>query len=246
MAFSGAGLIINPNAPRVGQPVGTAPYGPAFTPAVTFGSLADRNQSHFAIGAVNGGLPGMTVDLACHHVVGWDVIWGFWNALINNKHYDTARDYLAALGIAKTATNKLEQQIKNNSFVDTLDVEQTLCWKPVNIVRGPNDRSDDPNANTTLASKIDFQMVGKHLYKGRIPPLVATGRVMVEYIGNGLEDKAIKAVQHFKTVRNEGIMEWDETLWAVDKAFPQYSNAPAPGGGFNIVRPKWRVHTAKI
>jgi hypothetical protein len=242
--FVTTGLIANPNAPRVAQPP-AAPYGPANTPVVQCGNLAQRNRQYYKIGTPAGATAAISVPLACHHVIGWDIIWGFWNALITNEEFLVARSYLALFGAAQATTSKLESQIKNNKFVSGANWEQQLCWKPNNIVRGPNDRSDDPNANVGLENKIDFQKARADIYKGRVAGLAGAGRDMCEYIKSAKIDKAREAITYFKSIQNEEIMEWDESIWAVDSKLPGYSSTPSPAGGFLVVRPTWRIHISK-
>src|SRR4051812_47973488 len=106
--FGNDGLIEKPNTPRVSQAAwGGAPYGTANTPAVTFQGLAARNQQYYNIGQPTGGMPLDTVNLACHHVVGWDVLWEFWNALIKNGDYLVARSLLAVHGVPQPTTANL-------------------------------------------------------------------------------------------------------------------------------------------
>lgn len=242
--FNGNGLIINPNNPRPAQP-GNAPYGPANTPQVTFGSLRDRNRRSFNIGMPNGGMPAMTVDLACHHVIGWDILWGFWNRLITDKLYDPARAYLALFGVPQAATKNMKNDMEQGKWVDLWNCEQSMCWKENNIVRGPNDRSDDPNTNHNLMDKIDFTMVSDSVYKGRIPLLCETGRKMVDFISRGSAGRVTDVIRGLHSIRAMKIMEWSESLWVVDEQFPRYSNSPAVGGGFVVVRPKWKVHASR-
>jgi len=242
--FSPEGLIVSPNSPRVSQP-NAAPYGTRNTPKVEYGKLAPRNKQYYNIGAPTGAAEGGELDLACHHVVGWDIIWGFWNALITHKEYLVARCYLALFGAAQATTSKMEDQIKNKRFTAGADWEAQLCWKPNNIVRGPRDRSDDPNTESGLENKIDFQKARADLYKGRVSGLVGAGRQMAAYIDRGEIEKAKGAIQYFKSIQNEEIMEWDESTWAVDSQFPSFSQTKATAGGLTVVKPKWRIHIAK-
>lgn len=209
--FAPNGLIVNPNAPRVGQPDG-APYGRGNIPEVQCGSLALRNSQYFNIGGPNGATAATTVPVACHHVVGWDIIAAFWNQLITKKEYLTARAYLSLFGPAQPSTSKLETQIKNNTFATGAGWEAQMCWKPNNIVRGPNDRSDDPNTASESEDKIDFQKARADIYGERVAGLKGAGRDMCAYIRLGNIDKAKAAIAYFKSIQNEAIMEWDESI----------------------------------
>jgi hypothetical protein len=242
--FDKDGLIIKPNSPRVSQPDG-APYGKEHIPAVKCGTLAARNKQYYDIGKQGGATEAITVPLACHHVVGWDIIWGFWNALIKNEEFLVVRSYLALFGAAQPTTSKLESQIKAEKFKSGPEWERQLCWKPNNIVRGPEKRSDDPNDNVGLENKIDFQKARADIYGGRVAGLVVAGRDMCQYISSGNVAKAKEAVAYFKSIQNEEIMEWDEKIWAVDSQHPGYSSTPSSKGGFTVVQPKWRIHIAK-
>lgn len=75
---------------------GGEPYGETDTPKVEAKDLEKRNKKYYKIGQLHAGLPGTRVPLACHHVVGWDIIWGFWNAMLSRKNYNAARTYLSA------------------------------------------------------------------------------------------------------------------------------------------------------
>jgi hypothetical protein len=242
--FAKNGLIEKPNSPRPAQP-SAAPYGNDFTPSVKIGDLKPRNQQYYNVGDPTGATAGMEVPLACHHVVGWDIIWGFWNAMITRKEYLVARSYLALFGAPQATTSKLENLIKTEKFVDGGNWLQMMCWKPNNIVRGPNDRSDDPNSNTGLENKIDFQKARSDIYEARVAGLVGAGRKMCQYISLGNVDHAKTAIAYFKSIQNEGIMEWDESIWAVDSGYPSFSRTKSDKGGFDVVRPKWRIHISK-
>jgi hypothetical protein len=186
----------------------------------------------------------MTVNLACHHVVGWDIIWGFWNKLVTTEMYDEARDYLALFGAPKSATKNMAKMMEQGTWQDTWNCEVMMCWKPNNIVRGPEIRTDDPNINAELEDKIDFKRVGKMIYNGRLPALCETGRAMVSFINTGNPAKAREAITYFTQIRAAKIMEWDEDLWIVDEQYPGYSNTPMLGGGFAVVRPRWKMHVS--
>ena len=226
-----------------------APYAPAFQPMVRFGTLQEVNQRHYNVGIPHGGMPLQLVDLACHHVVGWDIIWNFWNKLIDGGAYKQARKYLGLAGAAQAITGKLEQWCKNDRFMDPGHWEQTLCWKVNNLVRGPNDRSDDPSANHGFINKIDFKSMGTNVYKGRLVTLVELGTRMCDVIGSAgplpipMVDKILNG---WSAIQGERMMEWNEELWRVDDALPGYSNTPSPaGGGFTVVKPRWKIHSAR-
>lgn len=243
--FGTNGIISNPNAPRPTQAAsGFACYGALALAQIdsTCGSLRERNQRYYNIGKPTGAVPGIAVPLACHHVIGWDVIWGFWNALIASGDFKKARAYLAICGVAQTETAKLEKQVKGNSFQAGPNWDAKLCWNPINLVRGPEDRSDDPNGLPTPREKIDFKLAPSDVYGGRVAKLVETGNAMCDYMDAPRNTaKAEKAIQYLRTIRAEPIMEWDESLWVVDKTRPGYSSTAAPGGGFLVVRPTWKI-----
>ena len=109
-------------------------------------------------------------------------------------------------------------------------------------MRGPEDRSDDPNALPTPREKIDFKLAPAEAYGGRVAKLVETGNAMCDYIDTpGNATKATKAIAYLTSIRAEPLMEWDESLWVVDKTRPGYSSVPAIGGGFQVVRPTWKI-----
>lgn len=243
--FNTDGTIDNPNNPRPTQVnSGFACYGTVTLAQIdnTCGSLRERNQRFYNIGQTTGAVHAIQVPLACHHVIGWDVIWGFWNALIEQGDFKSARAYLAICGVAQPLTAKLEQQIKANAFNAGANWDAKLCWNPINLVRGPEKRSDDPNALTTLREKIDFQKAPTDAYGGRVAKLVETGYAMCDYIGVPANTaKATKAIKYLTSIRAEPIMEWDESLWMVNKTKPSYSSTPAAGGGFLVVHPTWKI-----
>jgi hypothetical protein len=175
-------------------------------------------------------------------VIGWDVIWGFWNALIGQREFKSARAYLAICGVAQTLTAKLEKLVDKNAFNAGANWDAKLCWNPINLVRGPHDRSDDPNGLDTPREKIDFQRAPSNAYGGRVAKLVETGHAMCDYIDVPANAaKAAKAIRYLTSIRAAPIMEWDESLWVVNKTMPGYSNTPATAGGFLVVRPTWKI-----
>lgn len=246
--FNGQGRIQSPNAPRPTQLAsGYACYGAVALAAVnnTCGALRERNGRHYRIGQPNGAMPAVQVNLACHHVIGWDVIWNFWNTLIERRDFKLARSYLAVCGVPQPATAKLEQDTAKGKFAAGTSWDAKLCWNPINLVRGPENRSDDPNANVGLEEKIDFQRAPADAYGKRIAGLVEAGRAMCAYINmQNTAAKASKAIAYLTSIRSEGIMEWDESLWVVDKRHPDYSSTPSPTGGFVVVHPTWKIHTS--
>lgn len=204
--------------------------------------MREKNRRYYDIGQPTGAMPGVSVPLACHHVIGWDVIWGFWNALITKKDFKRARAYLAICGVAQTETAKLQKQVTSDTFQAGANWDAKLCWNPINLVRGPEKRSDDPNGLHTPREKIDFKLAPADAYDGRVAKLVETGLAMCDYIdAPSNAHKADKAIQYLTTIRAKPIMEWDESFWAVDKAHPGYSSVPSPIGGFNVVHPTWKV-----
>lgn len=243
--FNTSGLIVHPNNPRPTQAAsGFACYGTVAVLAIdsTCGGLRERNQRFYNIGSPGGAVAGISVPLACHHVIGWDVIWGFWNALITKGDFKLARAYLAVCGVPQTATAKLEQQVKSQSFVAGPTWDAQLCWNPINLVRGPEKRSDDPNGLPTPREKIDFRTANADIYGGRVAKLVEAGNDMCDYIDTPSNTaKAEKAIRYLTTIRSRPIMEWDESAWVVDKARPSYSSVPAGGGGLHVVHPTWKV-----
>ncbi len=248
--FAPNGLITGPNAPRPTQIAsGFSCYDAVAVAQIdnSCGSLRERNARHYRINDPDGtgAVPGIPVRLACHHVIGWDVIWGFWNALIGQGDYKLARAYLAICGVAQTKTAKLEKSVKRNSFNAGANWDAKLCWNPINLVRGPEDRSDDPNGNNNLVDKIDFQRAPSDVYGGRVATLVQIGRAMCVYIGNPAGTaKAKDAIKKLTALRGKEIMEWDESLWVVNKDMPNYSSTPALGGGFLVVNPTWKITTS--
>lgn len=248
--FATDGTITNPNAPRPTQAAsGFACYGPVALAAIdnTCGSLRERNRRFYRINdpGGTGATPFVQVPLACHHVIGWDIIWGFWNTLIAQKDFKKARAYLAICGVAQTETAMMERKVKSNRFNAGASWDAQLCWNPINLVRGPDDRSDDPNANATLAERIDFQKAPADAYGKRLAGLVEAGRAMCDYIQTPQNaHKADKAIKYLTSIRGSKIMEWDESLWVVDKTMPEYSSTPAPAGGFLVVRPTWKICTS--
>ncbi|HUA66871.1 MAG TPA: hypothetical protein VME24_13575, partial [Alphaproteobacteria bacterium] len=91
----------------------------------------------------------------------------------------------------------------------------------------------------------DFQKARADIYGGRVAGLVGAGRDMCQYIKSGNIAKAKDAITYFTSIRNEEIMEWDESTWAVDSKHPGYSSTKSAKGGFDVIRPKWRVHVSK-
>ena len=245
--FDPDGTIVSPNAPRPTQAAsGFACFGAAALPDSSCGRLRERNKRHYNIGSPTGAALGVQVPLACHHVIGWDVLWGFWNALIRKRDFKNARSYLAVCGVAQPDTAKLERQVGNNSFIAGANWDAMLCWNPINLVRGPDDRSDDPNALPTPREKIDFKLASSDNYDGRVAKLVETGNAMCDYMDAPSNTaKATKSIQYLTSIRSKPIMEWDESVWVVDKSRPGYSSTPAVGGGFLVVRPRWKYLRAE-
>lgn len=220
---------------------GGEPYGEPYTPKVEAKDLEKRNRKYYNIGQPHAGLPGTQVPLACHHVVGWDIIWGFWNAMIGRKNYNAARTYLSFFGAAKPTTVKMGADIEAGKFAGQSEWEVRMCWKPSNIVRGPEKRTDDPNAEKDMLKKIDFQNASTDLYGKRVAGLIGAGRAMCYYIKDGDPLHAEKAIEYFRSIQYSKIMEWDEKVWEVDPKSPTYSNAPSDKGGYTVVQPKWRA-----
>ena len=238
--IQGNGTIINANNPRPAQNVsGFSCYIASRDPTVA--TLESRNASYYSAA-----MPAVTVPLACHHVIGWDVIWGFWNALVAQQDYDRLRVFMAFYGVDQAKSANLKKDISNARYQPPANFEAKLCWNPINIVRGPNDRTDDPSGASTASEKIDFQTAPAAMYGGRVAKLVAAGKQMCLYMNHpksngGSADVALQALRALNTSGSTEIMEWDESLWMVDKKTPSYSRLLDPRGGFAVVRPKWKL-----
>ena len=208
-------------------------------------SLNAKNRKDFNIDMPNGAVAATEVPMTCHHVISWQILRGFWNKLIIDKHYNLARDWLAVCGVAKTETYELKDKINAEDFPDIAesswnDWDALICWNPINIVRGPGNRSDDPNVgNGTLANTIDFQLAPADAYKNRLAGLTEAGRKMCNFIDSSLGRNKLdadNAIAYLSSIRWGKIMDWDEKFWIIDRNSPRYSQIDA-----NVVHPTWRV-----
>ena len=95
--------------------------------------------------------PDLELPLALHHVIPWEFLWHFWNALIGQQYYDTARDFLSVYGFHKAQTESWISNMEARRFIDPTvgRIEQRLCWAEWNLVRGPAHRTTAESEGTT-------------------------------------------------------------------------------------------------
>jgi hypothetical protein len=203
-------------------------------------ALSDRTRCYYkAAGA------GTTVDMACHHVIPWNVIPAFWNCVCElktgesktttNRRYEILRTYLSTFGVPKPQLKDLGKDMQERNFKAREDWGARVCWSPNNLVIGPKSRSDDPGP------ELDFPLAPADIYGGRVSALRAAGRNMENFTKTGNLDLADRAVQHFSSIRHLRLMEWNEQVWMIAHQSPHY--APSKNHGIPV-QPKWRVRNA--
>ena len=129
--------------------------------------------------------PNQKLELALHHVVPWNVLRDFWNALARVAAYDQLRDFAALFGRAKEQTKYWPTDMRTGRFDDRHgadDFAQALCWWPWNLVRGPKNRTsqrtDQGVAGTDPGEGIDDLSRGNGRNAVHILALVQVGRDM--------------------------------------------------------------------
>ena len=203
-------------------------------------SLSDRTRHYYKAAG-----PGTTVDMACHHVISWNIIQAFWNCLCEAKasesktntdrRHEILRTYLSTFGVPKPQLKDMAKEMQDGKFKAKEDWGARICWSANNLVIGPKTRSDDPG------SSLDFPLAPADIYGGRVSALRAAGRNMTDFTSTGNLDLADRAVQHFSGIRHQKIMEWDEEVWTIAAESPHY--APSQNHGAPI-QPTWRVRNA--
>lgn len=213
------------------------------TPDVNVHELPDRGQYDAAP-------PGQTLPLALHHVCPWEVLWKFWNTLVDRKWFGAVRDFAAILGVAKATTSKLPAAMSNNRFADPVpggrNLDVIICWSVWNLVRGPELRTDDPNAETSLNKKVDFRGYETGDVGARLAALVRVADTMIRVVetpGWPQKDEKMlcEMIGRWTSLAREPLIEFREEMWRIDKRGQPYSRMPSPAGGFVVTHPRWAV-----
>jgi hypothetical protein len=232
-------MVFNPNGTLTNARPGQPNVGNYVSPNILVNTLTTGDR-------YNGAPPGQTLPLALHHVSPWEILWKYWNALVGREWYTALRDFLAILGVSKAQTAYLPTEMGKTQFADRgfngTNLDVIICWSEWNLVRGPSNRSDDPNQQTTLANKVDFRGYTKGNTGARLAALVEMADEMIAIISNPSYPQ--KESLHSATVRSwmqlakNSLVEFDATMWRIDKNAPPYNN---PGGGAVITHPQWRL-----
>jgi hypothetical protein len=232
MSFNNDGKLTNarPAQPNVGNYV---------TPAINVHGLQVRDL--YSTAPV-----GQTLPLALHHVSPWELLWKYWNSLVDREWYSALRDFLAILGVKKAETAYLPGEMSKNRFVDRgfggMNLDVIICWSEWNLVRGPSNRSDDPNQQTQLVNKVDFRGYTKGDTGARLAALVAMADEMLAVFNNpsypGKESLHSSKIRSWSALARQSLVEFDASMWRIDKNSPPYFN---PGGGAVITHPLWRL-----
>jgi hypothetical protein len=174
--------------------------------------------------------------------------------MISRGWYGAARDFLSLYGVAKSETAGYFTDMKKNRFVDPDNWDQLICWKPWNLVRGPANRTDDPNqynvanrASANFRKVLDFENYKTGPNSDRISAVIVVGTTMYEVIKNPPyppkeKDLSSMVRSWHQLVQNYAIIEWDASMWLIDTDSPDYV---APVGGSVPVHPAWYVKKFK-
>ncbi len=228
---------------------GTRPSTPS-RPPYTAPTVLVSSLSH--AGLYDGAAATTTLPLALHHIVPWESLWGFWNALVGAGYTDAARDYATLFGFAKASTAGWGTDMAAKRFVDPTNggLEVAMCWRPWNLVRGPQWRpqADEEKKNgrpvkpaMDPGSDIDDMSHGAGKHAGHIKLMVEVGVVMKAFLPATTSETAVsKVIRSWTSLARHDLIEFDPKNWRVetkgDKYVPSVNHS-------DPVHPKWNKVT---
>ena len=179
---------------------------------------------------------GIGLPLALHHIIPWEHLWAFWNAMIEAKFYEAARDFLAILGVPKTLSDKPINDMKKGTYLNaSYYYDVLICWGEWNLVRGPQFRTDaskpegDPGAASMTCtggparSRSGSRASRSWTWSSRpIPPSCRTRRNCAARSGRG-------------PCSRNSLVEFIPGMWTIETKSEDY----VPGGHANAIHPRW-------
>ena len=238
MAMDRSGIM---NGSRPNQPGGEA-YR---TPMIPVANL--KHQGKYAGAPSAQGLP-----LALHHVIPWEVLWNFWNAMVRRKYYGAARDYLSLFGFAKARTKAWTDAMARGAFDDPSvgGIETNMCWWEWNLVRGPEHRTQaslgDTSSGTDPGAELDDMHFGAGKDGPRIKGLIAIGHVMkaqtrlLANSGSVAENVLSNTIRSWTATARAKIVEFEPAMWQVETKSPAFTQ---PGNHASPIHPRWNKVT---
>jgi hypothetical protein len=197
--------------------------------------------------------PDLELPLALHHVIPWEFLWHFWNALIGQQYYDAARDFLSIYGFHKAQTESWISNMEARRFSDPNvgGIEQRLCWAEWNLVRGPAHRT---TAESEGANKPgidpgpdldDMQRGAAADDAGRIRQLLDIGRFMsnititmnLHNYNKDINKKVLKdKIRSWTVLAHQPLIEFNPNMWSIETRSPPYSPSVDHS---KVVHPLW-------
>jgi hypothetical protein len=209
-----------------------------------------RHQGKYANAAA-----ARTLDMALHHVIPWEYLWNFWNAMVRRKYYGAARDFLALFGFPKATTAGWVKDMERNTFADpTLgEIESEMCWWPWNLVRGPKYRTtaalDRRQPGIDPGAEIDDMHWRSGDAAPRLKKLVVIGKFMHETTQKLQSENKAKyvsekdlstVIRSWSSLAREPIVEFNPEMWRIETGSSDYFN---PGSGGIVSHPRWHKVT---
>jgi hypothetical protein len=177
-----------------------------------------------------------SLPLALHHVIPWNLLRAFWNAMQSNNYWTPMAVYGSMVGVAQATMTGFTTGMKQSKFGDPIDLDEKICWAPWNLVRGPRKRSDDPGEELD-----DMQSsYGAAANNQRIKFLIARGTEMQRLVAAMPREDAVRdLVESMKrTLNRKRIMEFDRNIWRVGSDSPDFVSANRDAFA---VEPLWHI-----
>ena len=229
MAIDGHGIC---DGARPNQPGG----GNYATP-----TIIARNLNHRGKYAADVTPAGIALPLALHHIIPWEHLWGFWNAMITAEFDQAARDFLSILGVSKSLTADPLNQMRKGTFANAMyDYDTIICWGEWNVVRGPQFRTPAGTPGGDPGANVDDMHWGAGKHAKRVQDIAELDVVILRYTNQMQDEKQLcREIRSWTELARNSLVEFNEDQWYIETKSPDY----VPGGGAAAVHPRWNKRT---
>ncbi len=180
---------------------------------------------------------GIGLPLALHHIVPWEHLWAFWNAMIEAEFYGAARDFLAILGVPKALSDKPINDMKKGTYLNaSYYYDVLICWSEWNLVRGPQFRTDASKPEGDPGAALDDMHWGAGKESKRIKNIAELDVVITTYTARMQNEKQLcREIRSWSELARNSLVEFIPGMWTIETKSEDY----VPGGHANAIHPRW-------
>jgi len=184
-----------------------------------------------------GGIP---LPLALHHIVPWEHLWTFWNAMVRAEFHDSARDFLSILGVPKAMTATPFKRIRAGTFHDPDDYHVLICWAQWNLVRGPAWRTEPGKPGADPGPNVDDMSKGAREHADRIKSIAELDVVITTYTEKMRNETQLsREIRSWSQLARNDLVEFIPEMWWIETKSSNY----VPGGMLPAIHPRWNKAT---